>query len=96
MAKDFSTMIEVCEDRGPSRWLYCADDGYFYRFYSANNDYTRILGRYLPDPEMLWHSKSKLQVKNGDRVDMEACKPTSAVFKLYEFYKNLTSPQESA
>lgn len=96
MDKDFSTMIEVCEDRGPSRWFYCADDGCFYRVYDASKEYTRIRGKYLPDPEMLWHSKCKLQGRNGGRVDMEACKPTEAVFKLYEFQKCLTKAEAYA
>lgn len=73
----------VCDDADYSLWKYDKSNNHYYRIY-PDNTYTMINGDYLPDPEGLLNNRIKLHQKKGQRVNIEALKPSPAIYALWK------------
>lgn len=78
----------VCNDALDSTWKHDTSNNTYYRVY-PDNTYTRIKGEYLPDPDRLLNNKIKLYKKKGERVNIDALKPSNAIYALWEHQKGV-------
>lgn len=73
----------VCDDALDSIWKYDGANNTYYRIYS-DEKYTKINGEYLPDPHKLLDNRIDIHSKKGERVNIDALKPSDAVYALWE------------
>lgn len=80
----------VCPDAGGTEW----------RFNSATKCYERhkngqkiikIYGEFLPDPEILLKKRIDIHAKKGERVNLDALKPSPAVYSLWDHWKTVNN-----
>lgn len=77
----------VCVDAGDTEWRYNGVEKRYYRLKNGE-PVTKIDGKYLPDPDILWTQKIAVYAKKGHQVNVDALKPTPAIFSLWKHWKN--------
>jgi hypothetical protein len=80
----------VCKDFNDSFWEYDPELKIYVKTYK-NGEQRYITGKNLPDPDELWRKRLEIYKRKGERVNIDALKPSPAVFFLWEHNKNVQS-----
>lgn len=83
-------MIFVCNDPSGDKWYYANEK---YIRMSGDKVRSRISGKYIPDPFVLWTNRCKEHncAEMGKVVPCKEHRPTDATFELFKHWESVNA-----